>query len=68
MSVSMYHVPTQRDHIPIAVNGTKIDVCVLLNTDLVVLPYLREFVYVEKYCPLNKVNECIFQYIFIIHI
>lgn len=38
-------------------NITKFDLCVALNTDLLIIPYVRQFVYLEKFCPLKKVNK-----------
>lgn len=38
-------------------NVTKTDICIYLNTDMLYLPYLRHFVFVEKFCPINKVSK-----------
>lgn len=38
------------------INITKSDLCVILNTDILFVPYVRQFVYLERFCPIKKVN------------
>lgn len=52
-------------------NVSNTDLCVFMNTDLFYLPYIREFVYLERFCPINQVNHTIiiitFNVIHIVH-
>lgn len=40
-------------------NISNTDLCVFLNSDFFYLPYIRQFVYFDRFCPIKQVNHII---------